>query len=231
MFSPSPMMQQFYELKAKHRDAILFFRLGDFYEMFGDDAILTAQLLDLTLTGRGKDENRVPMCGVPYHASERYLVKLVQKGFKVAIAEQVEEANGKNLTRREVVQIVTPATLLQQGAIQEDQNQYLAVLGAFKKELSLLYIDASTGKCFIKLLDTLEGLSDELNRLAVKEVLIPETMMLELDDKLLKHHYRPHLPAQAQQKICEHFKVADVQVLGLEKHPSSWIALAAYIRR
>ena len=100
----TPMMRQYNEIKAHHKDAILFFRLGDFYEMFQNDAKIASKELELTLTGRGKDENRIPMCGVPHHAADNYIPRLVQRGYKVAICEQVEDAaESKGITKREVV--------------------------------------------------------------------------------------------------------------------------------
>lgn len=121
----TPMLRQYREIKAQAEDAILFFRLGDFYEMFLTDAEVASGELDLTLTGRGKDENRIPMCGIPYHAAESYIQKLVSRGYKVAICEQVEEATGKGLTRREIVRVVTPGTVFGQGALDEKSNNYL----------------------------------------------------------------------------------------------------------
>ena len=121
----TPMLRQYREIKAQAEDAILFFRLGDFYEMFLTDAEVASGELDLTLTGRGKDENRIPMCGIPYHAAESYIQKLVSRGYKVAICEQVEEATGKGLTRREIVRVVTPGTVFGHGALDEKSNNYL----------------------------------------------------------------------------------------------------------
>ena len=122
----TPMMKQFLEIKATQQDAILFFRLGDFYEMFFDDALKAAKELDLTLTGRGKDENRVPMCGIPHHAAENYITKLIEKGYKVAICEQVEDANSsKGITKRDVVKVVTPATHISDSTLSNHDNLYL----------------------------------------------------------------------------------------------------------
>ena len=121
----TPMLRQYREIKAQCEEAILFFRLGDFYEMFLNDAKIASKALELTLTGRGKDENRIPMCGIPYHAAEAYILRLVNKGFKVAICEQVEDPNlTKGLTKREIVRIVTPGTIIEQGALDEKDNNY-----------------------------------------------------------------------------------------------------------
>jgi len=124
----TPMLRQYREIKAQAEDAILFFRLGDFYEMFLTDAEVASGELDLTLTGRGKDENRIPMCGIPYHAAESYIQKLVSRGYKVAICEQVGDATGKGLTQREIVRVITPGTVFGHGALDEKTNNYLVAV-------------------------------------------------------------------------------------------------------
>ena len=123
----TPMMQQYVEMKEKYKDCILFYRLGDFYEMFFEDAVVTSKELDLTLTGKSCGmEERAPMCGVPYHAVDGYLTKLVQKGYKVAICEQVEDPKTtKGIVKREVVRIVTPGTNLNMQALDETKNNFI----------------------------------------------------------------------------------------------------------
>ena len=118
----SPMMQQYFSVKKKHRDHILFFRLGDFYEMFFDDAITASRELELTLTGRDCGmEERAPMCGVPYHACDLYISRLIKKGYKVAICEQVENpADAKGVVKREVIRVVTPGTLIESNMLAEE---------------------------------------------------------------------------------------------------------------
>ena len=122
------MMQQYFEIKKHHQDHILFFRLGDFYEMFFNDATLASKELELTLTGRDCGGNeRAPMCGVPYHSAESYIARLVKKGYKVAICEQMENpAETKGMVRREVVRVVTPGTVVENSMLDEDANNYLA---------------------------------------------------------------------------------------------------------
>ncbi|MFH1429227.1 MAG: DNA mismatch repair protein MutS [Candidatus Margulisiibacteriota bacterium] len=125
----TPMVKQYLEIKEQHQDSVLFFRLGDFYEMFFADAELVSQELELTLTGRGKDEKRIPMCGIPYHAADNYIPRLINKGYKVAICEQTEDpALAKGITKREVVRIITPGTLLESSMLNEKQNNYLMVI-------------------------------------------------------------------------------------------------------
>ena len=145
----TPMIRQYLAIKEAHQDAILFFRLGDFYEMFFDDAKQASQELDLTLTGRGKDERRIPMCGVPYHAADGYISKLVDKGYKVAICEQVEEADDtKEITKRDVVKIVTPATHLSDTRLDSEDNIYLASLytSSPNTDYGFSFVDCSTGE-------------------------------------------------------------------------------------
>ena len=124
----SPMMSQYLELKEKYKDFILFFRLGDFYEMFYEDARLVSRLLDLTLTGKQcGDDERAPMCGVPYHSADAYIGKLVELGYSVAICEQIEDpATAKGIVRREVVRIITPGTVTDLAQLSESKNNYIA---------------------------------------------------------------------------------------------------------
>ena len=146
----SPMMEQYMEIKASYEDCILFFRLGDFYEMFFDDAILASKELELTLTGKNcGQEERAPMCGVPFHSAESYIAKLVEKGYKVAICEQVEDPkDAKGIVKREVIQIVTPGTVTAQSMLAEKENNYLAAVCLDEKlgKMSVAYCDVSTGE-------------------------------------------------------------------------------------
>ena len=144
----TPMLRQYKEIKASYMDAILFFRLGDFYEMFLDDAILASRELQLTLTGRGKDASRIPMCGIPHHVSENYISKLVSRGYKVAICEQVEDVSvSKGITKREVVKVITPGTLIGHGQLEAKENNFLvAVLPLADGQFGISYADISTGE-------------------------------------------------------------------------------------
>ncbi len=178
----TPMLRQYREIKAQHQDAILFFRLGDFYEMFLDDAAVAAKALDLTLTGRGKDDNRIPMCGIPYHASENYITKLIAKGFKVAICEQTEDPNAtKGLTKREVVRIVTPGTVISASMLDEKDNNYLLAVYSFGKDhhLGCSVLDVTTGEFRIFILENLKELDSILGNFPIKEVLASDTIPKE----------------------------------------------------
>lgn len=174
----SPMMEQYKEIKSKHEDCILFFRLGDFYEMFFDDAKLASRLLELTLTGKncGMDE-RAPMCGVPFHAADSYIAKLVEMGYKVAICEQLEDpATTKGMVKRGVIQIVTPGTVTSSAMLNENDNNYLASVYFDKNGMSISYCDISTGE--LKTTEETSGLNmfedmiNELVKINAKEVLI-----------------------------------------------------------
>lgn len=176
----SPMMEQYLETKAQYPDCILFYRLGDFYEMFFDDAKTVSRELELVLTGRNCGlEERAPMCGVPFHSADSYLTRLVEKGYKVAICEQMEDPQAaKGLVKREVVRIVTPGTLTAEGALSEKENNYLAALFLGKETSGLAYCDLSTGElavteCFQDG-HTYANLVNELVKLRVREILVGE---------------------------------------------------------
>ena len=147
----SPMMQQYLEIKNQHKDEILFYRIGDFYEMFFDDAVTASRELDLTLTGKqcGLAE-RAPMCGVPFHSYEGYVARLIAKGYKVAICEQVEDpAKAKGLVKRDIIRVVTPGTVIESSMLQDDRNNYIASLYLKGKKAGLCFADVSTGTAHI----------------------------------------------------------------------------------
>ena len=146
----TPMMQQYFEIKNKYKDFLLFYRLGDFYEMFFDDAILASRELELTLTGRDcGEEERAPMCGVPYHSAENYIGRLIEKGYKVAICEQMEDPSlAKGLVRRDVTRVVTPGTLIETNLLTENQNNYLCAIYFDSDEIGVCFADVSTGQAF-----------------------------------------------------------------------------------
>ena len=146
----TPMMEQYFEIKNKYKDFLLFYRLGDFYEMFFDDAILASRELELTLTGRDcGEEERAPMCGVPYHSAESYIGRLIEKGYKVAICEQMEDPSvAKGLVRRDVTRVVTPGTLIESNLLTENQNNYLCAIYYDVEETGVCFADVSTGQAF-----------------------------------------------------------------------------------
>ena len=182
----SPMMQQYMEIKDKYEDCIIFFRLGDFYEMFFDDAILTSRLLELTLTGKqaGLDE-RVPMCGIPHHAYASYVDELIDKGYKVAICEQLEDPKEtKGMVKRDVIQVVTKGTKIDAN-IDAKSNNYIANIYDFNYCYGISYADISTGEIYATLV---EGESDkvlkEISKLGVREVIVNDTIDREIVEKL-----------------------------------------------
>jgi len=167
--APTPMMRQYLEVKAAHPDAILFFRLGDFYEMFFDDALKASQVLGITLTARAKGDDKIPMCGVPYHAARGHVARLLEHGFKVAICDQVEEPGKTGIVRREVTRVVTPGTVFDEQLLdpREASNLGAVALGeAAGGGLALL--DATTGQLRCGEVADDDRLADELRRGAAR---------------------------------------------------------------
>ncbi|MCX5725573.1 MAG: DNA mismatch repair protein MutS, partial [Candidatus Saganbacteria bacterium] len=176
----TPMVAQYQEIKSRHRDAILLFRLGDFYKMFNDDAVLASKELEITLTGRGEGEGRMPMCGVPFHSVDPYIKKLIDRGHKVAICEQVEDPKlAKGLVKREVIKIISPGTVIETSMLNEKNNNYLLAMsfGERGEKYGLAYIDVSTGE--FRLTEIAGERSDEkfyneIKRINPAEILIPD---------------------------------------------------------
>ena len=182
----TPMMQQYQAVKNAHPDQILFFRLGDFYEMFLDDAILVSKELELTLTKRSTAGDGIPMCGVPYHAAESYINKLVNKGYKVAICEQIGDPKAKGLTKREVIKIITPGTVMNESALTSSKNNYIALIYEENHTIYLSGADISTGECFYSIYDgpdRCQLLFDELYRLMMPELLLIKPFSYERELK------------------------------------------------
>lgn len=182
----TPMMQQYQAVKNAHPDQILFFRLGDFYEMFLDDAILVSKELELTLTKRSTAGDGIPMCGVPYHAAESYINKLVNKGYKVAICEQIGDPKAKGLTKREVIKIITPGTVMNESALTSSKNNYIALIYEENHAIYLAGADISTGECFYSIYDgpdRCQLLFDELYRLMMPELLLIKPFSYECELK------------------------------------------------
>ncbi|GAF81016.1 unnamed protein product, partial [marine sediment metagenome] len=171
----TPLRRQYLDLKRRYPHAILFFRLGDFYETFDQDAETAARELDIVLTSRpiGKDQ-RVPLAGIPHHALDSYLAKLIAKGYKVAVCEQMEEpGKGKQLVERQVVRVVTPGTLVEDNLLQRGTNNYLAALAPGDGQMGLAYVDVSTGEFACTQLPA-EAAAAELDRLGPAELLLPQ---------------------------------------------------------
>ncbi|KIL39500.1 DNA mismatch repair protein MutS [Gordoniibacillus kamchatkensis] len=180
MTTYTPMMQQYLAVKEQAKDAILFFRLGDFYEMFFDDALEASRELEITLTGRdGGAEQRIPMCGVPYHSAESYIARLVDKGYKVAICEQVEDpAEAKGVVRREIVRIVTPGTVMDSRSLEGGANNYIAAITKGGSGYGLAACDITTGELYVTATGaSLELLADELNTYRPSEIVAGDDVL------------------------------------------------------
>ena len=183
----TPMMQQYMKTKEEYKDCILFYRLGDFYEMFFEDAITASRELEITLTGKNCGlEERAPMCGIPHHAVDGYLNKLVKRGYKVAICEQVEDPKvAKGIVKREVTRIVTPGTNLDIQSLEESRNNYLMCVAYLNNKIGLSTIDISTGDYYVTELENDRQLFDEINKFMPSEIICNDGFMVsgfDLDD-------------------------------------------------
>ncbi len=231
----TPMLRQYLDIKSGHKDAILFFRLGDFYEMFLEDATIASETLSLTLTGRGKDENRIPMCGIPYHAADSYIAKLVDHGFKVAICEQVEDpALSKGITKREVVRIITPGTTLQTSSLEEDGNNYMvAIQEKPDKRVCLAFCDNGTGEFKVTECANREDAFVSLYFLNPKEVIIPIDQSWEFSTTLLINPVQFIGLADATRLLQDFFEIHSLEGFGITSFKDSlsaaW-ALLSYIQ-
>ncbi len=220
----SPMMQQYMDIKAKHQDCILFFRLGDFYEMFFEDAITASKALELTLTGRASGgEERAPMAGVPYHSASGYIQKLIEQGYKVAICEQTSDpATSKGLVDREVVRIITPGTILEGNGLEEGSNHFLLSVMFYNKTAGLAFADVSTGEFFVYQIQPYdETLADEIGRIAPNEIITND--LERLNPHLAKEVMVTAAPKsyfqlkKAQDTLKKHFKVDFLSAIGLHE--------------
>src|ERR1700742_4134815 len=187
----SPMMAQYREIKAAHGEYLLFYRMGDFYELFFDDAAKAAEALDIALTKRGKHQGEdIPMCGVPVHAADAYLEKLIRKGFRVAVCEQVEDPaeakkrGAKSVVRREVVRLVTPGTLTEDALLEARASNLLAALGRSGADFAIASADMSTGEFSVAAVGQSE-IATELARLSPRELLIPDALLAQEDFAML----------------------------------------------
>lgn len=238
----TPMMQQYIETKEKYKDCILFYRLGDFYEMFFDDALTASKELEITLTGKNcGQEERAPMCGVPYHAVDGYLNKLVTKGYKVAICEQVEDPKlAKGIVKRDVIRIVTPGTNTNLQALEETKNNYIMCIVYIADQFGIATADITTGVFATTQVDTRRALYDEIFKYSPTEIICNEAFEvsgIDLDDLKYRLHIciYPQGPWYFDDDGCErsllqHFKTASLQGLGLSEHEVSMIAAGALLQ-
>ena len=230
------MMQQYMETKEQYKDCILLYRLGDFYEMFFDDALIASKVLEITLTGKdcGQPE-RAPMCGIPYHALDGYLTKLIDHGYKAAICEQVEDPKtAKGIVKREVIRIVTPGTNLSMQSLDESKNNYLMCLFYMDEQFGISVADISTGDYYMTEVDSAKKVFDEINRYMPAEIIYNDYFLMsglnleELGEKMqfsvsaLDSWYSDE--ALCVQKIKDHFHVLSLDGLGLSDYSAGTIA-------
>lgn len=221
-------MQQYLEIKAKHPNALLLYRMGDFYELFMEDAVVAARILDIALTSRDKNaENAIPMCGVPYHAAENYITKLVGAGHKVAICDQVEDPRkAKGLVRREVTRVITPGLVLESQSLSANESNYLAAVSAdaAAAEFGLAYLDISTAEFRVVEIESESALLEELVRIAPREIIVREDDECLWSQKLerrqpftlTRHRAEDFDRRRAEEQLVRHFRVHSLEGFGIQ---------------
>ncbi|HOI55959.1 MAG TPA: DNA mismatch repair protein MutS, partial [Phycisphaerae bacterium] len=239
---PTPAMQQYKQMKARYPETILFFRMGDFYEMFYDDARVASKVLGLALTTRSKDSgNPIPLAGIPYHAVDSYLAKMIRAGHRVAICEQIEDPKqAKGVVRRDVVRVVTPGTLTDESMLDDREANYLAAVCPDGPRAGVAWVDLSTGKFWCHD-TTAAGACDEMARLGPAECLLPE-QIVEHDaattarlrtaaaSPVVKRPDYLFDPDDAQRRLKEHFAVASLDGFGVADMPLGVRAAAAVLQ-
>ena len=237
----SPMMRQYLESKKEVPDALLFYRIGDFYEMFFEDAIKASKALDLVLTGKDCGlEERAPMCGIPYHAADSYVSKLVSQGFKVAIGEQVEDPKlAKGLVKREIIRVITPGTQTEETALEEGKNNYLSAIYPGNSGIGLATVDISTGELYSLSVSDSKELLDEISRFSPKEILCPigflgdKELSSALDSRFslsITEKEKEYFGKEEGDKILSAHFSSSIPGLGLEHAPLERRALGACLR-
>ncbi|GAX91786.1 DNA mismatch repair protein MutS [Effusibacillus lacus] len=240
----TPMIEQYLSIKEQAADALLFFRLGDFYEMFFEDAVTAAKELEITLTGRdGGVGERIPMCGVPYHSAESYIHRLIDKGYKVAICEQVEDpSQAKGIVRREIVRIVTPGTIMDGKAVQDKGNNYIASLVQTGEEIGLALCDVSTGEFYVVERD-LQTIWDELQQFQPTEMVVPsgdehktivQTVIERVGCLVTAEESNSHAETKATERLLQHFNLLSLESVGLAEVKTAVMAagmLLSYLEK
>jgi DNA mismatch repair protein MutS len=228
----TPMMKQYLEIKAKHPESILFFRMGDFYEMFLDDALIASRILDITLTSRNKNSaDEIPFCGVPFHSAQPYIARLVESGYRVAICEQIEDPKqAKGLVKRDVVKVVTPALVTESESLTPDENSFLLALCSTAQRWGCAWLDLSTGEFRACEEEGITGAAAMLASVGPRELLLPERLRSELPEELaLLMGERPRSGVAdwvtdndyASGLICSRFGIASPAVFGLDGLPAA----------
>ena len=240
----SPMMRQYIEIKEQNKDCIIFFRVGDFYEMFFEDAVTVSGELDLVLTGKDCGmEERAPMCGVPFHSCETYIQRLVEKGYRVAICEQVEDpATAKGLVKRDIIRIITPGTVIEDSMLEEGKNNFLCAVSLLDDKAGICFTDASTGEAFLTEVsgqDIHSLIADEIGRFSPKELLLINTYKNQKPlltavsnfDGLITERTAEEFDIRVSEPIIlKHFRVLSVENLGIPAGGVAESALGAVIR-
>ena len=237
----SPMMQHYIETKKEYGDCILFYRLGDFYEMFFEDAVLVSKTLELTLTGKACGlEERAPMCGIPFHAADGYINRLVSEGFKVAICEQVEDPKlAKGIVKREVIRVVTPGTNVSPESLDESTNSYIMSIVHLQNKIGISFADISTGDFFVTEVEDNKKLLDEINKIMPKEIICNDAFLVSsVDTEDIKNRLKICINAlgpwyfeedNCKNILLKHFRCLDITALGIEDFASGIIASGALL--
>jgi DNA mismatch repair protein MutS len=237
----TPAMRQYLEVKERYPDCIIFFRMGDFYEMFFEDAVTASRVLEITLTSRNKNrEDAIPLCGFPHHASSSYIAKLIEKGFKVAVCEQIEDPKAaKGVVKREVTRVVTPGLVLDTENLDAKENNYLAALAVRGGRFALAFVDISTGEFRVAEAEEREFFRAETAGLPIREILVAEDLR---DDDLIRsvagdgEHCRINRlpsdrfdPVAAIALLRDHFPEEKLSGIALESHPAAAAAAGAVL--
>jgi DNA mismatch repair protein MutS len=237
----TPLMKQYHSAKRQHPDAIIFFRMGDFYETFYEDAKIASRVLGITLTARDKDRGEpIPLAGFPHHAIDTYLSKFVKAGYKIAICEQMEDPKkAKGIVKREIIRVVTPGTVTEINMLDQKSNNYLASISKIKDMYGFAHVDLSTGEFSVTELDTQNKLLAEVERIHPAECLVSE--QFEKDTELIKYittSVNPainHVPTwvfsydAARSELLDHFHIISLDGFGCENMPSAITAAGALI--
>ncbi len=236
----TPGMKQYQEAKKSHPDCLIMLRMGDFYEMFYQDAVTASRELEITLTARGKGEKKAPLAGIPYHALDTYLSRLVKKGYKVAIIEQLEDPKqAKGLVKRGLVRIVTPGTVIESSMLQEKENNYLMSLTSFGDEFTAAFCDLSTGEFFTLGIESFAQLMNEMARFSPSECVIPESLAVNSEliekikssgcfvNKIEDYFFRAD---KARELLRGHFNLASLESFGLEERKENLAVSGALLK-
>lgn len=228
----TPMMRQYFEIKEQHKDCLLFFRLGDFYELFFEDAICASKELEIALTGRDCGlKERAPMCGVPYHSVDGYIVRLIEKGYKVAICEQVEDASvAKGIVKREVTRIITSGTMIDTSVLDDSKNNYIACIHSNEDRYGVSFADVTTGEFFVTEItspNTVQKLMDELAKFSPVECIVSPTIAEDTQmNQQINQRFRMKIEeyedwhfeySVASKKVLEHLNLLTLSSIGLEE--------------